>query len=136
MGCNSCVLSHFSRVQLFVTLWTTACQPPLSMRFSRQDSWSGLPYSPPKDFPSSGLKPMSLMSLALAGGFFNTGATWEAPEWSKDLNLRLDARKLLEKNTGRTPFDINHSNIFLDPSPRVMEIKTNKWDLIEHKRFA
>ena len=71
------------------------------------------------------------MSLALAGGFFNTGATWEAPEWSKDLNLRLDARKLLEKNTGRTPFDINHSNIFLDPSPRVMEIKTNKWDLIK-----
>ena len=46
--------------------------------------------------------------------------------------------KLLEENIGRTLFDINHSNIFLDPSPRVMEIKTtiNKWDLIKLKRFS
>ena len=42
---------------------------------------------------------------------------------------------LLEENIGRTFVDINHSNIFLDPSPRVMEIKTNKWDLIKLKSF-
>ena len=45
-------------------------------------------------------------------------------KWIKDLNVRLDTIKLLEENVGRTHFDINHSNIFLDPSPRVMEIKT------------
>ena len=45
-------------------------------------------------------------------------------KWIKDLNVRLDTIKLLEENVGRTLFDINHSNIFLDPSPRVMEIKT------------
>ena len=55
----------------------------------------------------------------------------------KDLNVRLDTIKLLEGNTDRTLFDINHSNVFLDPSPRVMEIKTkiSKWDLIKLKSF-
>ena len=57
--------------------------------------------------------------------------------WIKDLNVRLDTIKLLEENTGRTLFDINHSNIFLDPFPRVMEIKakTNKWDQTQPKSF-
>ena len=45
-------------------------------------------------------------------------------EWIKDLNVRLDTIKLLEENIGRTLFDINHSKIFFDPPPRVMEIKT------------
>ena len=45
------VLSHFSRVQLCVTLWTVACQAPLSMRFSRKGYWIGLPCPPPKDLP-------------------------------------------------------------------------------------
>ena len=45
-------------------------------------------------------------------------------------------KKLLEKNTGKTLFDINHSNIFLDPPPRVMKIKINKWDLIKIKIFC
>ena len=45
-------------------------------------------------------------------------------KWIKDLNLRLDTIKLLEENIGRTLFDINCSNIFMDLSPTVMEIKT------------
>ena len=59
-------------------------------------------------------------------------------KWIKDLNVRADIIKLLEENIGITLFDINCSNIFLDPSPRVVEIKTkiNKWDLIKLKRFA
>ena len=44
-------------------------------------------------------------------------------KWIKDLNVRLNTIKLLEDNIGRTLFDINHSKIFYDPSPRVMEIK-------------
>ena len=54
-------------------------------------------------------------------------------KWIKDLNGRLISIKLLEETIGRTLFDINHSNIFLDPSPIVMEIKTriNNWGLIK-----
>ena len=51
-------------------------------------------------------------------------------KWIKYLNVRPDTIKFLEENTGKTPFDINHSKIFFDPPPRVTEIKTkiNKWD--------
>ena len=44
-------------------------------------------------------------------------------KWIRDLNVRLETIKLLEENIGRTFFDINHSKIFFDPPPRVMEIK-------------
>ena len=67
------MLSRFSHVGLFATLWTVACQAPLSMGFSRQEYWSGLPCPPPgRRDPNLGVKPVSLMSPALAGGFFNT----------------------------------------------------------------
>ena len=71
-----CVLSCFSPVWLFVILWTVAQQALLSMGFSRQKSWSGLPCPPPGDFPDPGIKPISLVSPALAGGFFTTSTTW------------------------------------------------------------
>ena len=45
-------------------------------------------------------------------------------KWIRDLNVTLDTIKLLVENIGRTLFDINHSKIFFDPPPRVMEIKT------------
>ena len=54
----------------FVTLWTVACQDPLSVGFSRQEYWSGLPCSIPGDLPDSGTAPTSPVSPALAGGFF------------------------------------------------------------------
>ena len=59
-------------------------------------------------------------------------------KWIKDLNVRPDSIKLLEENIGRTLYDINHSNIFVDPPPREMEIKTktNKWDLIKLTSFC
>ena len=76
--CHACVLSSFSHVQVFATLWITACQAPLPMGFSRQEYWSGSPCPPPRDLPNPGIKPESLLSPALAGGFFATGATWEA----------------------------------------------------------
>ena len=52
--------------------------------------------------------------------------------------MRPNTIKVLGKNIGRTLFDINHRNIFFDPSPREMEIKTktNKWDLIKLKSFC
>ena len=48
------------------------------MGFSRQEYWSGLPFPSLGDLPNPGIKPVSLVSLASAGGFFTTHATWEA----------------------------------------------------------
>ena len=75
----------FSCVWFFTTPWTVACHVPLTMGYSRQDYWNGLPSPPPGDLPDSGIKPASLMSPALAGGFFTTGATWEVqkPTWQR-----------------------------------------------------
>ena len=77
MNC-SCMFSHFNCVQLFVTLWTIACQAPLSIRFSRQKYWSRLPCRPPEDLTDQGIEPTSLMSPALAGEHLTTSTTWEA----------------------------------------------------------
>ena len=60
-------------------IWNVAHLAPLSMGFSRQEYWSGLPYSPPGDLPNPGIKPESLC-LPLAGGFFTTSTTQETPE--------------------------------------------------------
>ena len=88
---SACVLSCFSRVQLFAIPWTVVHQAPLSMGFSRQEYWSELPFPPPGDLPNPGsnlsllgdlpnpgIKLTSLRSPALAGGFFTTSATQEA----------------------------------------------------------
>ena len=56
------LLSRFSRVQLCVTPQTAAHQAPLSLGFSRQKYWSGLPFPVPEDFPTQGSDP-SLLSL-------------------------------------------------------------------------
>ena len=66
------MLSLFSHVPLFVTPWTVARQAPLSVVFSRQEYWSVLPRSLPGDLPDPGIEPASLVSPALAGGFFTT----------------------------------------------------------------
>ena len=72
------MLSYFSHVQLFATLWTVVHQATLSMGFSRQEYWSGLPFPAPEDLPNTGIKPTSLLPPTLAGGSFTASATWEA----------------------------------------------------------
>ena len=64
------VLSSFSHVLLFATLWTINYQDPLSKGFFRQEYWSGLPCPPPGDFFNPGIEFASLTSPALVGGFF------------------------------------------------------------------
>ena len=59
----------------FLTPWTVPHQAPLSMGFSRQEYWSGLPCLSPGDLPNRRMKPASLMSPALAGGFFTASTT-------------------------------------------------------------
>ena len=67
---------------LFATPWTVAHQG-----FSRQEYWSGLPCPPPRDLSDPGIKTTSLMSPALAGGFFTSRATWETHSSHALLNL-------------------------------------------------
>ena len=74
-----CMLSLFSHVRLFATLWMVAHQASLSMGFSSQVYWHGLPCLPPADVQDPGIEPVSLTSLALTGGFSATSTTWEAP---------------------------------------------------------
>ena len=73
-----CVLNGFSCIQLFVMLWTVAHQASLSMGFSRQEYWSGLPCLPLGNLPDPGREPMFLKSPALAGRIFSTSTTWES----------------------------------------------------------
>ena len=76
------VIPHLSLVQLFETLWTEAHQTeaPLSMGFSRQKYWSGLPFPSLGDLPQPEIKTThtSTISPALAGGLFTTRVTWKA----------------------------------------------------------
>ena len=68
--------------------WTVARQAALSVGFSRQEYWSGLPCPPPEDPSDPGIEPMSLTSPALAGVFFTSSTTWEAL-YQPTLNLNL-----------------------------------------------
>ena len=60
------------------TPWTVTHQAPLSMGLARQEYWIGLLCPPARDLPNPGIKHVSLMSPALACGFFTISATWEA----------------------------------------------------------
>ena len=60
-----------SVVRLFATPWTIARQRLLSLEFSRQEYWNGLPFPPPGDLPDLGIKPSALVSPPLAGGCSN-----------------------------------------------------------------
>ena len=80
---NMC-MCMLSGGQLFVTPWTVAYQAPLSWDFSRQEYWSGLPFPSPGDLPDPGIEPASLMSPALAGGFFTTESPGKPILYSKN----------------------------------------------------
>ena len=60
---------------------------PVAMGFSRQEYCSGLPFPSPGDLPDPGIEPVSLMPPALAGRFFTTGATWEAPQATGQISI-------------------------------------------------
>ena len=72
--------------------WTVVLQAPLSMGFSRQEHWSGLPFPTPEDLPDPRIEATSLVSPSLSGGFFTASATWEA--LSRDKAGRKEMRSL------------------------------------------
>ena len=86
-------VKSFSCVQLCDPI-TVACQAPLSMGFSGQEYWSGLPCPSPGDLPNPGIEPAS---PALAGGFFTTSTTWEShsstytrEKWNENISLQKE----------------------------------------------
>ena len=94
-------VSCFSHVPLFATLWAVACQAPLSMGFSKQEYWSRLPCPPLGDLSDSGIKPTSLVSPALAGGFFTaclvTQTVKDLPAMQETWVQSLGQEDLLQK---------------------------------------
>ena len=109
------MLNHFSCVQLFATLWTVACQAPLSMGFSRQEYWSELPCPPPGYLPNPGIEPGSLTSPALAGGFFTTSAIWVVTKKYPNCSLTK------KKDTWRS---YNHNRKFYYSSQKILFVHT------------
>ena len=75
------MISHVSCVWFFATLWTVAHQAPLSLGFSRQEHWSGLPCLPPGDLPHPRMESASLTAPALASRFYIPSATWGRRRW-------------------------------------------------------
>ena len=109
----ACQLSHFSYVQLFATLWTLAHQAPLSLEFSRQGYWSGLPWSPRGDLPTQGMNPHLLDCRWILYNW----ATWEAhkPTYKMLKSGMGSSEKLkLAKITDYTAFTLSRILTFLD----------------------
>ena len=79
------MLSCFSRVWLCEIPWVVSCQAPLSVGFSRQEYWSGLPCPSPGDLPDPGMESPSFVSPTLAVGSFITSATWEDRKYNREI---------------------------------------------------
>ena len=105
------MLSHCGHIWHFVTLQTVAHQPSLSMEFSRQEYWSGLPCPPPGHLPDLGVKPESLMSPVLAGTFFTTAPAAAA-------KLLQSCLTLCNPIDGSPP---------VSPIPGILQARTLEW---------
>ena len=150
-----CMLSHFSGVQLFVTPWTVALQASLSMEFSRQEYWSGLPFPSPGDLLNPGtelrlphcrqilyhwatrqaLRQLSIHTQKKNIGPEITVFTKVSSKQIKDLNVRVPNIKLGRKHRSKS-FDPAWSNGFLNiyQTPTVQAIKEkNKSNFIKIK---
>ena len=113
------MLSCFSHVQLFETLWTVTHQTPLTIEFSRQEYWNGLPCPPPGDVPSTGIKLESLNSLALTGVFFTTSTTWKTQCENAAAAKSLQSCPILcDPRDGSPPGS---------PVPGILQARTLEW---------
>ena len=112
------VIHSFSRVQLFVTPWTVAHQDPLSVGFSVQEHWSGLPFPFPGDLPDPGIKPTS---PTLAGGFFTTELPGEPPNCSEPrflaCSLFIQWKLIWKPQPGPCPSSVCRPSGQLTPPP-------------------
>ena len=88
-----------------VTPWTVAHQAPLSIEFPRQEYWNGLPFTSPGDLPHPGIEPASLVSPALAAGFFATVPAGKPPyiSWKHLIHQPLKLHQSWRDSLGRRP---------------------------------
>ena len=77
-----------SHAQLFATPWTVAHQAPLSMKFSKQEYWSRLPFPTPGDLPNPGTEPASLCVSSIGSRFLYHCATWEVKFFSQIQHIK------------------------------------------------
>ena len=80
-----------------MTLWTEALEAPLSMGFSRQEYWSGLPHLLPGDLPDPGMETVSVTTPTLTGEFLTTSSAWEAQQ------TKMSAKKKKKKKKKKVP---------------------------------
>ena len=117
-----CVQSH-SHVRLFGILWTAAHQVPLSMGFSRQEHWSGLPFSPLGDLPNLGIKPMSWVSLIGRRILYHC-VTWEAQLLMHMVkNIYQGSQAMNEVETGNIRFPLFQASIKRRQMIQVLPIR-------------
>ena len=114
------MLSRFSSVQLFATIWTVAHQSPLSMGFSKQEYWSGLPCPPPADLPNPGIEPAFLMSPALTVRFFTTSATWQY------LKL-ISGNLVIHSRTYLLPLSLSNGTLQKVTGCACLSLQNNTW---------
>ena len=116
-----------------MTPWTIAHQSPLSMEFSRQEYWSGLPFPPPGDIPNPGIEPMSPASPAVAGGFFTAVTPGkpikkkkrgycmniDIPESLETQNVQKKKKSTFVLTLGPLVLQTGNLGIILDSSPSL-----------------
>ena len=110
------LLSRFSHVWFYTTLWTVACQAPLTMRFSRQEYWSGLPCPPPGELPTQGSNPDLLHLL-----HWQAGSLLLAPPGSESLSLVLVEMDVFKYFTSDTAVLVHTSWFYLFNSPKTKQ---------------
>ena len=120
-GDCACLPTCFSHVRHFATPWSIARQAPLSMGFSRQESWSGLPCPFPGDLPNPGNEPVSLKSPVLAGGFFTNEHYLGSPL----VITAAAAAKLLQSCP--TLCDPTDGSPPGSPVPGILQARTLEW---------
>ena len=113
----ACMLSCFSGVWIFVTLWTVAHQAPQSMGFSRQEYWSGLSCPPPGDLPDPGIEPMSLEYPELAGRFFTSAPPGKCVVLQCSSSVVSDSLRPRESQHTRPPCPSPTPRVHSDSSP-------------------
>ena len=120
---NVCMLS---RVQLFVTLWAVACQPPLSMGFSRQEYWSGLPCPPPGDLLTHGSNLHLLHFRQILHHLSHQGSPFQGINNHKTLLCGITTLKTKEGGKGICSFHICPDNCTGILTAAMFRIRKNR----------
>jgi len=126
--CSACVLNAVSKS--LRTLRPVARRAPLSMGFSRQEYWSGLPFPPPGDLPNPQMEPAAIVSPALAGRFF----TAEAPG-KPSLHSRVQHLRAMITRVGSLPQNNHHQNLYIQ-IPRASDLlsQRQRWTKVRAHR--